>query len=65
MWMRLLCAAVALLLPALAYPAHAPAGTVTNAVNAFDYEAAPGETNHLVIRGDTWDGYRVKMRARL
>jgi Ca2+-binding RTX toxin-like protein len=59
MWMRLLCAAVALLLPALAYPAHAPAGTVTNAVNAFDYEAAPGETNHLVIRGDPWDGYRV------
>jgi hypothetical protein len=65
MWMRLLCAAVALLLPALAYPAHAAAGTVTNAVNAFDYEAAPGETTTLLSGAIPGTDIGSQMRARL
>jgi Ca2+-binding RTX toxin-like protein len=44
---------------AVAYPAHAAAGTVTNNVGIFDFQAAPGETNHLVISGTPWNGYHV------
>jgi hypothetical protein len=43
---------VALFVLGLTYPVNVSAGTVTNSVNTFDYQAAPGETNHLTIRGN-------------
>ena len=50
---------VALLCTGLAFAAEAPAGTVTQTVDTLIYQAAPGETNDVVIRGDFFGGFRV------
>jgi Ca2+-binding RTX toxin-like protein len=56
---RFVPVAVAISLAALQTAAQASAGTATNTAATLVYEAAPGEGNQLVIRGDHFNGFRV------